>query len=58
MSFELFVYSVFKIFFYLRVRQIALKSNEKVKKKLYPLIRLIKHGNTTDSIGTPLAKQK
>lgn len=41
-SFELFEYSVFSIFFYLHARQIALKSNEKAKKKLYPLIRLIK----------------
>jgi len=49
---------LFLTFFYQHARQIALKSNEKAKEKLYPLLRLIKHGKTTDSIGTPLAKQE
>lgn len=56
MSFELFEYSPF--FFYQHTRQIAPKSNEKEKEKLYPLIRLIKHGKTTNFIGTPLVERK
>lgn len=57
-SFEIFVYYVFYFhyFFHSPTRQIILKSNEKEKEKLYPLIRLIKHEKTTNSIGTPVGR--
>lgn len=49
---------LFLTFFYQHPRQIALKSNEKAKEKLYPLLRLIKDGKTTDSIGQTGMKKK
>lgn len=50
-SFEVFEYSVFYYFFYPSGRYIVLKSNEKEKEKLCPLIRLIKH----EKLRIPLA---
>jgi hypothetical protein len=42
-SFEVFEYPVLILFFHPSSRHIVLKSNEKEREKLCPLIRLIKH---------------